>query len=171
MNSRYLEDTGACRRDYDRDRVKKTCDVALRCSTPGTVNIPILADPGATYTATSLTVNTRNFDNPCIRLDFTSNINLPVGFLGTLTFQVYKQCRNNLAPVPIGPAFTFARTVALIVGESSSFSFFICDCDSCGDDCCTYSVVITNTTPILLGATVTNATLSSLAVDQNRCGC
>lgn len=174
-NSRYLEDTDACRRDRRepdcRDK-KQQAAAALKCSSPGSATIPILAAPGSTFTPTSLTVNTSHFCNPCTRLDFTSNITLPIGFLGTLSFQIFKQCKNQLTPVPVGPAFTFARTIALVVGESSTFSFFICDCDSCNDDCCTYSVVITNQTAILLGATITNATLSSLTTNQvNKCSC
>jgi hypothetical protein len=177
-NSRYLEDNyyEPCRKDRrdhddrDRDRDKKNQEVALKCSAPGSVAIPILADPGSTFTPTSLTVNTKKFCDPCTKLEFTSNITLPVGFLGTLSFQIFKQCRNQFTPVPVGPAFTFARTVALVVGESSTFSFFVCDCDTCNDDCCTYSIVITNQTAILLGATITNATLSALTV-ENKCNC
>ncbi len=180
-NSRYLEDNyyEPCRKDRrdhddrDRDRDKKNqTEVTLKCSSPGSVAIPVLADPGSTFTPTSLTVNTSKCCNPCTKLEFTSNITLPVGFVGTLSFQIFKQCRNQFTPVPVGPAFTFARTVALVVGEASTFSFFICDCDSCNDDCCTYSVVITNQTAIELGATITNATLSALTVCQvNKCNC
>lgn len=173
-NSRYVEDYkfDNCRRDRDRDRDRRQeAEVQLKCSSSSSVTIPVLAAAGSTFTATSLSVNTRKFCNPCTRLDFTSNITLPVGFSGTLTFQVYKQCRNQIAPVPVGPAFTFARTVALTIGESTAFSFFICDCDNCDDDCCTYTVVITNTSPILLGATITNATLSALTVSETHKCC
>ena len=170
-NSRYLEDNyESCRkdrRDDDRDRDRKPqAQVALKCSAPGSVTIPVLADPGSTFTPTSLSVNAAKFCNPCTKLEFTSNITAPVGFIGTLSFQIFKQCRNQFTPVPVGPAFTYSRTVALVVGEANTFSFFICDCDSCNDDCCTYSVVITNLTAITLGATITNATLSALTVSE-----
>lgn len=170
-NSRYIED--ACRndrRDSDNRNKRPQAAVALKCSSPGSVAVPALAAPGSTFTPTSLTVNNTTFCNPCTKLEFTSNLIVPIGFTGTLSFQVFKQCRNQFTPVPVGPAFTFARTVALVVGASDTFSFFICDCDSCNDDCCTYSVVVTNQTIITLGLTITNATLSALTANQGN-GC
>jgi hypothetical protein len=172
-NSRYIED--ACRkdrRDFDDRNKKQQAAVTLKCSSPGTVTVPILEEAGATFTPTSLTVNTANFCNPCTKLEFTSNINVPIGFIGTLSFQVFKQCRNQFTPVPVGPTFIFARTVALVVGESDTFSFFVCDCDcdSCNDECCTYSVIVTNVTALGLGLTITNATLAAITASQStRC--
>lgn len=171
-NSRYIEDTDTCRRDKDRGRRDRDCPTLIKCSSPGSVSIPVLATPGSTFTPTSLTINTFGLCNPCTKLEFTSNITALVGFIGTLSFQVFKQCRNQLTPVPVGPAFTFSRTVALVVGEASTFSFFICDCDSCNDDCCTYTVVITNQSAITLGATINNATLGAITTCQvSSCNC
>lgn len=171
-NSRYIQD--ACiddRRDTDnRNKRPQQAAVALKCSSPGSVTVPALAEPGSTFTATSLTAKNTNFCNPCTKLDFTSNITVPIGFIGTLSFQVFKQCRNQFSPVPVGPAFIFARTVALVVGEANTFSFFICDCDSCNDDCCTYTVVVTNLSVVTLGLTITNATLSAITANQGN-GC
>ncbi|WP_313346469.1 DUF4489 domain-containing protein [Sedimentibacter sp.] len=167
-----------CRRDRNEDDSCKRnrrpqSTTTLKCSTPSTVTIPILADPGSTFPTTSLSLKTPENSNCCTRLDFTSNIVVPVGFLGTLSFQIFKQCRNQLTPVPVGPAFTFARTVALVVGETSTFSFFICDCDfACDDECCTYSVLITNLSAITLGATISSATLSAISTcDEKTCKC
>lgn len=177
-NSNYYDDNfDDCRRDkkdFDRSRKDKRhpCPTIVKCSSPGSVSVPVLAEAGTTFTPTSLTLNTACLCNPCTKLDFTSNINIPVGFAGTLSFQIFKQCRNQFTPVPVGPAFTFAKLIALVVGESSTFSFFVCDCDSCGDDCCTYTVVITNLNAIAVGLTVNNATLSATTTCQsNPCNC
>lgn len=171
-NSKYIED--ACRndrRDSDGRNRRPQTAINLKCSAPGSVTVPALAEMGATFTATSLTVNNTNFCNPCTKLEFTSNITVPVGFIGTLSFQIFKQCRNQFAPVPVGPAFIFSRTLALVIGESDTFSFFICDCDSCNDDCCTYSVVVTNLSAITLGLTITNATLGAITANQGNTCC
>lgn len=175
MSSNYFYDdiSDSCRRnrnesDNCNDRVSSTI---IRCSTPSTVTIPALEDLGATFPTTSLNLRTPSRSCCCTRLDFTSNIVVPVGFLGTISFQIFKQCRNQLTPVPVGPAFTFSRTVALVIGEANTFSFFICDCDpNCDDETCTYSVVITNLSVITLGLTVNNATLSAIsACNENTC--
>lgn len=173
MNSKshYYDDiSDYCGRIRDEDdnrnwKRRPLATTTLKCSTPSSVTIPVLAAPGSTFPTTSLSVRTPRNIACCTRLDFTSNIVVPVGFIGTLSFQIFKQCRNQLTPVPVGPAFTFARTLAVVVGETNAFSFFICDCDfSCDDleECCTYSVVITNLSAITLGAAVNNATLSSI---------
>lgn len=176
-NSSYFDNNfDNCRRDRvspDSGRKEKRQQPAaiMKCSSPGAVNIPILADPGSTFTPTSLTVNTNGICNPCTRLDFTSNIIAGLGVSGTLTFQIFKQCRNQFAPVPVGPAFTYSRTVALTVGEANTFSFFVCDCDSCDNECCTYTVVITNQSAITVGLTINNATLSAITTSQANTSC
>lgn len=175
-NSKYIDNYDSCGRerispDFGRKERRQQAAI-VKCSSPGSVIIPALAAPGSTFTPASLTLNTDGICNPCTRLDFTSNITAPVGFIGTLSFQVFKQCRNQFAPIPVGPAFTYARTIALVVGETNTFSFFICDCDSCDNECCTYTVVITNLSAITLGATINNATLSATTASQtNSCGC
>lgn len=154
-------------------RERRQPAASIKCSSPSSVVIPILAAPGSTFTPSSLTVNNNGMCNPCTRLDFTSNIIAGVGVSGTLTFQIFKQCRNQMSPVPVGPAFTYSRTVALTVGEANTFSFFICDCDSCDNECCTYTVVITNQSAITVGLTINNATLSAITTCQanNSCNC
>lgn len=170
-NSYYYDDNDNCRRNRNDRRVLST--TTLRCSTPSTVTIPILAEPGATFPTNSLSLRTPKNSNCCTRLDFTSNIVVPIGFIGTLSFQIFKQCRNQFTPVPVGPAFTFARTIAVVVGSADTFTFSICDCDpNCDDECCTYSVVITNLSAITLGATVSNATLSAISTcTESSCNC
>jgi hypothetical protein len=109
--------------------------------------------------------------DPCVKLEFASNIITNVAFTGTISFQVFKLCRGQLQPIPIGPAWLFTNTLTL-GGTGETFSFFVCDCDSCFDDCCTYTVVATNTSAIVGGATIGNATLGAVATcGSGSCNC
>lgn len=170
MNSNsYYDDNDFCPRNKPDRRPQSTA--ALKCSTPSTVTIPALDAVGSTFPTTSLSVRSPRNSSCCTRIDFTCNITVPVGFIGTLSFQIFKQCRNQLTPVPVGSAFTFARTVAVAVGSADTFSFYICDCGTSCDDldeCCTYSLIITNLSVITLGATINNATLSTITTCNER---
>ena len=49
-------------------------------------------------------------------------------------------------------------------------SFFICDSDSCENDCCTYTAVATVTTGIATAALpINNATLGAIATCRESC--
>ncbi|WP_152805070.1 DUF4489 domain-containing protein [Alkalibaculum sporogenes] len=116
----------------------KSYKFALKCGENSRVIIP--AGPvGTTVTAAALTINLSNYVNPCIKLDYITQI-IGLGFAGTLNFQIFRTC-NNQGPIPISPEFTYEVTVPQLI--TSDFSFFTCDCDLCLNDCCTYIVVIT----------------------------
>lgn len=65
----------------------------------------------------------------------------------------------------------FSRLVAIT--DSNTFTFFVCDCDICDEECCTYSVVATVAGVATVGVTaINNATLSAIVVDNaSSCGC
>jgi hypothetical protein len=133
-----------CYEDYEprkkeKENIVEFDPTIIKCSIPGSITIPTTVGVGDTFTLSSLTLNTKYFCNPCTILEVTSNI-LGGGAATALSFQVTKQCRNQFAPVPVGPAFTYVEGALL---STSTFSFFICDCDTCGHDCCTYQLVIT----------------------------
>ncbi|MEY8354856.1 DUF4489 domain-containing protein [Lachnospiraceae bacterium 54-53] len=137
----------------------------LKCGCPGSVTLPLATIAGATFTLATVNVDTRSLRNPCIKFEFASNVVTTAAVI-TLNFQIFKQCKGQLTPIPVGPIWTFARLVA--VTDSNTFSFFVCDCDVCGDDCCTYSVVATVAGVATVGVTsVTNATLSAIVVDND----
>ena len=113
-------------------------------------------------------MDTKGFRKPCIKFEFASNIVTTAAVL-SLNFQIFKQCKNQLVPIPVGPVWTFSRLVA--VTASDSFSFFVCDCDICDTECCTYSVVATVAGVATVGVTsINNATLGAIVVD-NATGC
>lgn len=173
-NSRYYHDD-----DYDCDPCgkekkekkdkKETCPTIIKCSCPGAVTVPDASEVGTTFTPTSLTLNTACLCNPCVKLEFTSNL-VTTAFSGTLSFQIFKQCVNQFTPVPVGPAFSYSEAVGATVTNASTFTFFICDCDSCFNDCCTYTLVVTVNAVTDGTLAINNATLGAIATCQTT-GC
>lgn len=167
----YYENHCDCEKDKRKDcrerEPKRDCPTVIKCSTPGSITIPTATVVNTTFSTNALTLNTSNICNPCTRIDFTSNV-LAAAFTGNITFQIFKQCANQLAPVPVGPSFSFSRAVAIT--ENTTFSFFVCDCDSCFNDCCTYTVVMTVSAATVGVLTINNATLGAISTCQTT-GC
>ncbi|NSB30301.1 DUF4489 domain-containing protein [Clostridium saccharoperbutylacetonicum] len=136
MNSRS-------RNDDDCDNCKNQRNFGptiIKCSCPSAITIPNTTPFGTNFTISSLILDTSSLCNPTVKLEFSSNIVAAVAFAGTINFQVFKLCRGQSTSVPVGPVWTF-NSAALI--SSQTFSFFVCDCDSCFNDCCSYTVVAT----------------------------
>ena len=156
-----------CKEDCKKE--KENCPTLIRCSQAGSVTIPAATVLGTAFPLTALTIDTSRFKNPCIKLEFTSNLVAAVAFTGTINFQIFKVCRGQTVPVPVGPAYTF-NLVALL--SSQTFSFFVCDCgDFCCDDCCTYTAIATITSAVTVGTlSINNATLGAIAAcGSNSC--
>jgi hypothetical protein len=111
-----------------------------KCGESGQLIIPDDTPPGNTFIATTITIDTTKIRNPCIKLEFSSNV-ITIVFIGTINFQIYRSC-NNQQPIPIGSPFIYSQSVALPTA-ATTFSFFICDCDECINQCCVYTVVAT----------------------------
>lgn len=136
----------------------------LKCGCPGAVTLPLATIAGTNFTVATVNVDTRGFRKPCIKFEFASNIVNTAAIL-TLNLQLFKQCKNQLVPIPVGPVWTFSRLIAIT--ESNTFTFFVCDCDICDEECCTYSVVATVAGIATVGVTaINNATLSAIVVDN-----
>jgi len=154
-----------CKKESKED---KHCPTIIKCGTPSSTTLPAATIAGTAFTVSSLTLDTCGLCNPTTKLEFASNLVAPVAFTGTINFQVFKLCRGQFTPVPVGPAWTF-NLVALL--SSETFSFFVCDCDSCFDDCCTYTVVATVTSAVTVGTlNINNATLGAIST-CGRCNC
>lgn len=155
-----------CRRRPENPEVA----AIVKCGTSGTATIPVATVAGTTFTPASLALNTSSLCNPCVKLEFTSNI-VAAAFTGSISFQVFKQCDNQFTPVPVGPAFTYARLVDVFTA-SDTFTFYICDCDSCNKDCCSYTVVATVTSAATVGVlNINNASLNAVAASQTKTCC
>ncbi len=153
----------------ERRKEEKQCPTIVKCGCPGAVTLPIATTVGTTLTLASLTLDTSCLCDPSTKLEFASNIVVPVAATGGFTVQIFKQCRNQMTAVPVGPAWSWAQLVAL--AGSESFSFFICDSDSCNNDCCTYTAVLTVTTVVAAGTiSINNATLGAVSTcKSNAC--
>lgn len=152
----------------EKPRMLKPNRTMLKCGCSGSLTLPVATLAGTTYTVATTHIDTRGFKKPCIKFEFASNINTTAAVL-TLNFQIFKQCKGQLVPLPVGPVWVFSRIVA--VTEGNTFTFFVCDCDLCDEECCNYSVVATVAGLATVGiTTVSNATLSAIVVD-NSCGC
>jgi hypothetical protein len=142
---------------------KKENRIIMRCGSAGSASIPTIA-AGTTTTAqvTSLSINTNSFCEPLVTLIFNSNLVANATFAGTVNFQITKICKNQVTPMNVGPIWTFNQGTAVAAGVSSTFTFTQCDCNSCFDDCCTYSVTVTNAGAVTGTLSITNAKLIAI---------
>ena len=152
-----------CEHDFCKKECKndKHCPTIIKCGSPSSITIPAATVAGTTFTVSSLTLDNCGLCHPITKLEFASNLVTPIAFTGSINFQVFKLCRGQFTAVPVGPAWTF-NLVALL--SSETFSFFVCDCDSCFDECCTYTVVATVTSAVTVGTlNINNATLGAIS--------
>ena len=177
MSRRYQEEYRRdCEKDYrrdyrkDHDKEEEKCPTIIKCGCPSSITIPESAEAGDIFTLASLTLDTSCLCDPIIKLEFASNIVITAGTSGAFTVQIFKQCKNQINPVPVGPAWAWNPGGANSV-ESETFSFFICDSDLCDDDCCTYIARATITTDVGNNSiNVNNATLGAIATcKSNAC--
>ncbi|WP_313346949.1 DUF4489 domain-containing protein [Sedimentibacter sp.] len=151
----------------DHENSNKSCDTCgqiLKCGEVGQALLFNDASIGTSVPAATITIDTSEFCNPCIILEFTSNI-IGTLFQGTLNFQIYKSC-NDQQPIPIGSQFSFAQSIPIIF--ANMFTFFVCDCDSCLNERCTYSVVVSvgGAAPVIGNVGVFAARLSAIITDN-----
>lgn len=184
------EDCHECRRHHDDDRheCKKRCKDApeggkalLRCGKGSSGILPKTDHEGKFFGGThainigSVTIDARNLCNPTVLLSV--NLQLTNTAAGgrrrdggegrddsdfALTFTVVKCCKG--CTTPVGEGFTFADEIEK--GANKSFSFQVCDCNNCCDDCITYTLQISNATLEDAGLLV-RADISALAVENN----
>lgn len=169
----YNDDCDPCKKEKHHDddcckKEKKPCPTIIKCGCPSAVSISAATPANTTFSLSSpITINTSHLCDPCTKLEFTSNI-AATAYTGTVNFQISKFCRGQVTAINVGSPWTFSAATTLIT-QTGTFTFFVCDCDSCFDDCCTYSVAATavTTTGTLL---ITNATLGTItACDENKC--
>jgi hypothetical protein len=159
-----LADNDPCSREIkkcDHDERHET-KVALNSATGGAGPLPAIAvgDLTTNLSVVSVTIDAR-FD-PSVLLTFTTQVNFPTAFASTLVFQVLRTSAVGGAPINVGPAITYARTVTALTSETFSFQLFDSDLPP---GTYTYSVVLTPTsTTGAAGLTLINATLSAFAV-------
>ncbi len=124
--------------DYENKKISDSCGQILKCGEVGQALLFNGVSIGTSVPAANITIDTSKFCNPCILFEFTSNI-IGTLFQGTLNFQLYRSCNNQL-PIPVGPQFTFTQSIPAIFGKM--FTFFVCDCNLCSNECYNYSIVV-----------------------------
>ena len=138
--------------------------VILSCGSGGIGPMPIISTPlSRPIPVCSVSIDTSRLCNPKILLTFTSLICLPATILVNLNF-IIEKCTDGGSPQEIGGTHTFSEIASVL--ESESFCFQYCDCSPC-NSCTTYTVKLEPSSLIseTAGLTITNATLSALAVE------
>ncbi len=139
--------------------IKKTCDAILCYSTTDTLTIPNATNVGTSFRITPLKVNHAKGPHSIIRLNFSSNL-VTDASIATVNFQIFKQCPDQLAPIPVSSVWTYTRL--FLGGDATTFSFKACDRNH--DECCIYYVAVTVVGTATVGLiSINNANLSALA--------
>lgn len=137
--------------------------VALNSATGGAGPLPILETPLSqpiNVTSVSLDVRGQSDETVRILLIFTAILNLPLDVVAVFNFQILRS--NGTSTIPVGPTFTFSKTVAVLAAESFAFQFFDSNLEP---GMYTYTVTLAPGSLIAVtpGTTITNATLSAIA--------
>ncbi len=139
--------------------------VVLSASTGGAGPLPVITTLlAAPLNVVSTGIDVSEFSRPNVLLTFTGIVNLPLGISVTLNFQIVRATDDGATPV--GSTYTFATLVNVLESEAFSFQFFDVNLEP---DSYTYTVQLSTNSIIDItpGLTITNATLSALAVDQD----
>ncbi|MGG7142746.1 DUF4489 domain-containing protein [Clostridium nigeriense] len=175
MSNRYYDECKKERedeRDHGRERERKEekCPTIVKCGCPSSTPIN-KAKEGEKFIVASLTLDTSCICDPSIKLEFASNIVISDNDSGNhdvgINFKVFKQCKHQHNPIPVGPVWSFFTDEKDL---STTFSFFVCDSDSCDNECCTYTVVATVADRLNQGSLfVNNATIGAIATCKKKC--
>ncbi len=150
--------------NLDSKRRRQAQEAALTASTGGAGPLPIITTLlAAPISVVSTTIDTSRIIRPTILLTFTGIISLPLGISVTLNFQINRSSGDG--SVKVGSTYTFSSLVDVL--ESESFTFQFADQDI-APGVYTYSVELSTNSIIDItpGLTITNATLSALAVSN-----
>lgn len=137
----------------------------LNVGTGGAGPLPMITTTlSSPIPVTSVSIDTTNMCNPKVLLTFTCLISLPATILVNLNFILIKTVGNG-SPQPIGGTYTFAEAANAL--EAESFTFQYCDCNPAfGNTTYTVQLEPSSLISVTAGLTITNATLSALAVES-----
>ena len=161
MNSMSRGYNESCGKEKRREE-EKHCPTIIKCGCPSSATITGTDTTPGTGPVASVTVNNECLCDPITKLEFATIITSTAE--ATVSLQVLKQCRHQFTPVPVGPTWT----VTAAAETPLPLSFFICDGDSCDNDCCTY--IVQATFPEAATVTFSNATVGAISTcKSNRC--
>lgn len=136
----------------------------LNVGSGGIGPMPVISTPlSRPIPVASVSIDTTNMCYPKVLLTFTSLISLPATIAVTLNFIIVKTVGDG-SPQPIGGTYTFAEIASVL--ESESFAFQYCDCNPAyGNTTYTVQLEPSSLIAVTAGLTITNATISALAVE------
>lgn len=148
---------------------KQSCiwdDVFLKASAFGGIVIPDGTEKGTTYNVVSVNLDTAACRDFHTELSFSCNI-LSMDASARIKFQVLKQEKNQIMPLPLSSGYSYFRSQK--VTESDVVTFSALDCDSHGTQWCNYSVFIEIIGQQTAGAVmITNPVLIAVVVEKNQ---
>ncbi|MBL4932829.1 DUF4489 domain-containing protein [Clostridium paridis] len=138
-------------------------NVVLNAATGGVGPFPVFTTPLIkNVPVVSVTIDTTTLRDPSVLLSFTAQINMPAELNVNLAFTI-KRSNNQGVEQAIGGTYVFSSIAELLEAESFAFQFL----DTINTKgIYTYSVQLAANSFIGIapGLTITNATLSALAV-------
>jgi len=159
-----------CRKE---DRDHRDCRTIIKCGSIGSASIPKDSKPSSTFPLSSVKVDTSCLCNPITKLEFSSNYTIVVpkdinSSDVSISFQVSKACKGGFGSQAVGLPFILNFSGYKEDGPdpttiSSTFSFNICDCNSCFDDCCIYTITATPLAETDSTVNINNAQLISIS--------
>lgn len=148
---------------------KQSCiwdDVFLKASAFGGIVIPDGTEKGTTYNVVSVNLDTAACRDFHTELSFSCNI-LSMDASARIKFQVFKQEKNQIMPLPLSSGYSYFRSQK--VTESDVVTFSALDCDSHGTQWCNYSVFIEIIGQQTAGSVmITNPVLIAVVVEKNQ---
>jgi hypothetical protein len=160
----YYDSHPSCYRDYD-DTSTEPGRAVLNVGHGGIGPMPVISTPlSRPIPVASVSIDTSRLCNPKVLLTFTCLICLPANICVNLNFVVIKIVDGG-SPQAIGGTHTFSEVASVL--ESESFCFQYCDCNPSYRNT-TYIVELEPSSLIAVtaGLTITNATLSALAIES-----
>ncbi|GLC79702.1 DUF4489 domain-containing protein [Lacrimispora brassicae] len=139
--------------------------VLIKSSDLGGIILPENTDKNATYIVASLNLDTYSYRNFLIHFNYSCNIATTSARMH-LRFQLFKRGNGQTISTPVSSSLVYSRNENS--GETNTFSFTACDCDSIGCSCCNYSVYIEimsfDTTGTIM---ITNPVLIASIIENN----
>lgn len=153
------------------NKEEKQCPTIIKSSCPNSTRIvTTAAGVPSTSTIASFYLDVSCLCEPKVKLEFITNIFGDGSFLGTVTYQVFKKCNDNINK-PVGTVF-IADVFPLTSPYSIIETFFVCDSDFFKEKGCLYTVVATANNARIAGGTVNfnNSVISVIATcASNKC--
>ncbi|MBW6409515.1 DUF4489 domain-containing protein [Clostridium weizhouense] len=138
----------------------------LKANTGGVGPLPVLTTQLIKdLPVTSVTIDTSKLKDPSVLLTFTSQINMTAELNVNLVFTVKKYVENG-SEQTVGGSWVFSSIAEVFEAETFAFQFYDI---AANPGKFTYTVQISSNSfiGVAAGLTISNATLSVLAVDQD----